>query len=483
MPIASTLLEVKPAGSWVTIPESAYWDVGGSWELTGNKELAIAFGDDSEITWSGTLALSQWASLGDQIPLRYTTTMDADTTRTFVGVITKRERDMDQVQVEATGVKLLIAATKAYSPMVARRPIATKTTATSVENPSTGGYRAGLINYLWWQAGGRPSEQAGSYPTATFYYSCDHALLAPDWSWAAGEDAWAESLKLAQASGGQCYQDQQGVVRFRQIVGYGGGSTSETFDESTYATIQQTIEPGRSRATKVTCQYLPRRRLGMQQVADDATPRHVEPGETITIVIEPENPVASIETQPGLSQLKSDAIVMARLDGLPYAPGDYTHTLDVAAARVTITVTNASSYPATIWRVRLRGEPIVAQEAGSISAGAGTIERILEQSVYIQSRSDAQRLAEMTLAYYAAARPVVRITDVLHKPARAIGDTVALTCAAGGMSAQAHVIVAISHGDTGAKVDLDLVDVSDLPTASQFHIVDVAASGTKYLGW
>lgn len=483
MATASYTIEVKPAGSWVAIAAGDVLDASGSWELSGNRANAVAFGDDTDASLSAQFVLGVWSSLGDKVPIRYTTTIDADTTRTFTGVITRLSRDLDTCAIEAEGMKVLIAATKAYSPAFARRPVATKTTATSTEDPSAGGYAGGIINYILWSAGGRPNEQAGSYPSATFYYSCDTAVLAPDWTWAAGEDGWAECLALARASGGQMYQDSTGVVRYRQVLGYGGGVASETFDEGTYLTIEQTLEPRAEQASKITCQYVQRRRLGTQQIADDTTPVHLEAGETKTVVIEPQIPIASLETQPSGTQLKPEALVVAQLDGTRLVQGTgYTHTLDIKAGRITIAVTNASSKPATLWRVLLRGDPIAAGEAGSVSSGSGTIERVLESSPYIQSRSHAQRLAEMVLAFYATARPVVQIGGCMHKPSRAPGQAVNLTCAAWAMSASPHVILSIQHDQTGAQASYDLAYVGDLPKADDFFIVGVGGS-SKMLGW
>lgn len=483
MSIASYTIEVKPAGSWVAIAAGDVLDVSGSWEVSGDRANAVSFGPDTDASMRAQFVLGVWASLGDKVPIRYTTTIDADTTRTFTGVITRLHRDLDTCDIEAEGMKVLIAATKAYSPAFARRPVATKTSVSSVDDPTAGGYAGGIINYILWSAGGRPNEQAGSYPSATFYYSCDTAVLAPDWTWAAGEDGWAECLALARASGGQMYQDSLGVIRYRQVLGYGGGTALETFDESTYLTIAQTLEPRAEQASKITCQYVQRRRLGVQQIADDTTPIHLEAGETKTIVIEPQIPIASLETQPGLSQLKSEALVVAQLDGTRLAQGaGYTHTLDVKAGRITITVTNASGKPATLWRVLLRGEPIAAGEAGSVSTGSGTIERVLESSPYIQSRSHAQRLAEMVLAFYATARPVVQIGGCVHSPSRAPGQTVNVTCAAWAMSAQPHVILSIQHDQTGVQANYDLAYVGDLPKADDFFIVGIGGSSKK-LGW
>lgn len=486
--IASFTLDYYSAGSWHTFTSGNVLSVRGSWEIAGDQ-MGVAFGDDTDASLSGELTLANWPNVALITPIRYTTTMGADgPSRTFTGVVTKRSRTMNTVRFEATGMKHLIAATKGYSLALARRPVATKTTAISADDPTNPGFAGGLINWLLWAAGGRPYEQAGSYPAATFYYSCDQAVLAPDWSWAAGEDAWGECLKLAKDSGGQMFQDASGVIRYRQVLGYGGQTTSDALTESSYADIEMSEEPGLLFATRITCQYVPRRRLGTQQIADDTTPRHVENGETATIVIEPQNPIASLETVSG--QLKSDALNIAMLDGTPVAPGvsGYTHTVAVTAARVTVTVTNASGKPFTIWRLKLRGDPIVAGEAGSVYADSGaspTVERVLEQSPYIQNRRDAQRACDMTLAFYGAARPTITVRGCVHKPSRAIGGALLLTCAAWSMSAVKHVILSIEHDDTGITADYTLAYVEDLPKTDDFFIIGTTYSSgdNRKLGW
>ncbi|HNP70619.1 MAG TPA: hypothetical protein PKK15_05910 [Kouleothrix sp.] len=486
--IADYLLELKIGGVWTAVADSAVLRIGGSWKISGNAANALAFGDDTDATISGQLLYSLWSSLSYQQPIRYTTYNSGDTTaRTFTGVITKLHRTLDTCDLEAAGMKTLIAATKIYSPMVVRRPAATKTSASSVEDPTNPAYAGGLINYAMWQCGGRPAEQAGSYPAATFYYSCDHALIAPDYAWLAGEDTWAECLKLAQASGGQLYQDASGVVRYRQVLGYAGATATDAIGNSDYASAEETTEPGVQHGTKFTCQYTPRRRLGTQTIADDTTPRHIEPGESVTIVIEPQNPIVRLETASGGTQLLPAALVVACQDGtrINQGAGGYTHTLDVKAGRIIITVTNAGSLACTVWRVTLRGDPVVAGESGSISAGSGTIERQIEPSVYIQRQSDAGRLAEMYAMFYGTARPTVTVRGCAHTPSRAVGQTILFSNAAWGISSVPYVILEIRHDDTGLTAEYALAYVGDLPDMSQFYVVGQAYSSgdTKYLGW
>jgi hypothetical protein len=484
---ADYLVELYYSAAWNSVADSSVLEASGDWQVSGNRNNAISFGDDTDTTFSARFISSVWANLSDKQPVRYTTTMSGDTTtRTFTGVVTKMHRTLDDCDIGAEGMKVLIAATKIYSPMFVRRPVATKTTASSIEDPTNGTYKAGLINYALWTCGGRPNAQSGSYPSAIFYYDCDHAILAPDYSWLAGEDSWAECLKLAQAAGGQMYQDASGVVRFKQVLGYAGASATDNIGMSDYATIEAMTDPSVLQGNKWTCQYTPRRRLGTQQVADDTTPRHVEPGESVTIVIEPQNPLVALETATGGTQLLPTALIIATQDGGRIAQGTgYTHTLDFKAARATIVVTNAGSKAFTIWRVVLRGDPVVATESGSVSSGSGTTERQIEPSVYIQRQSDAQRLAEMCATFYALARANVTVTGCVHKPSRFVGQTVNLSCTPWSMTNVAHVILSIKHDEAGIKADYELANVSDLPDPSLFFIVGTSYSGSdvRYLGW
>lgn len=487
MSTASYTIEIKPGGSWTAIASGSVLEAAGDWEISGNRNNAVSFGDDTDATFSARFVYSVWASLSHLLPIRYTTFNSGDTTaKTFTGVVETMHRTLDDCDIKAAGMKVLIAATKIYSPMFVRRPVATRTAAGSVEDPTNGAYAAGLINYALWTCGGRPFEQAGSYPSATFYYSCDHAILSPDYSWLAGEDTWSECLKLAQAAGGQMYQDGAGVVRYKQVVGYAGASATDSIGMSDYTSIEETTDPEVLRGNKWTCQYTPRRRLGTQQIADDTTPRTVEPGESVTIVIEPQNPIVSLETQSGGTQLRPEALVIASQDGSRIAQGTgYTHTLSITAARVTVVITNAGSRAFVVWRVLLRGDPVVATEAGSASSGSGAIERQIQPSVYIQRRADAERLAEMYATFYANARANVSVRGCVHKPSRYVGQTVLLSCGPWSMVSVPHVILKISHGDTGITADYELAYVGDLPNPAQFYIVGSAysAGDSKYLGW
>jgi len=487
--LASNKLEWYQGGAWYDITSSMLEGASAEMETTGNRANALAFGEATEpratIPVKDVLSAAPW----ENIPIRLTPTLDGSTAQVFGGIIVNRSRDVASMTFECAGWAELIRKTSKsiYSPAFYRRPAATKTTATSIEDPSSGSYAGGLTNYTFWQCGGRPYEQAGSYPTATFYYSCDQAVLAPTWSWLAGEDGWAELLKLAQASGGQVYQGPDGVVRYRQVLGVADLTPGASFDESTYKSIAEKADTDQ-RYTKLTCAYIPREARPLQEVVNDSTFRLVHIGETITITLEPQWPLKSLE-QASAGQLKADTITAVYLDSNVVAQGGsgYTHTLVVDAQRVTITITNTSGKPFGIYGIKLNGEPIVAGEAGSVTVGSGTIVGSAldgDAAVYIQSAEDGERLCQMALAFYNLTRPIYTLTDVAHDPSLDVGDVISLTNARYGLSGVACVLLSIKLDHAGVVGEYEVSPVTGLPKASDFYIVGINYTGqTKQLGY
>src|SRR6266511_3258261 len=164
------LAEIYSVGSWVDVTSSIL-EISGSNEATVNSDNALAFGDssDTKISIKAKLALQSytWALT----PFRVTYTIDGNTQQAFAGVITERERTLNDLTFSCEGFAALIRDTKAYSPMFYLRPVATKTTVASVEDPTDPDYVAGPLNWLMWQAGGRPYEQDFTYTSPKFYYS------------------------------------------------------------------------------------------------------------------------------------------------------------------------------------------------------------------------------------------------------------------------------------------------------------------------
>ena len=210
-------LEWRPVSTWLTFADGDVIDYEGAAESAAG-DSGLGFGDVATTRMTVKVLRSAIGSNPTaRTPIRLTPTVDAVSVRRFVGVIVKTS-GIDPVTLECEGIlsDLSRRLKDEYSPLFELRPIATKTTASSIENPATGGYNAGIVNYALWQAGLRPYEQLASYPTVSEYYSCDQALFSPDYAWLAGDDGFDELLRCARASGAQLYQRDDGVVVYRQ---------------------------------------------------------------------------------------------------------------------------------------------------------------------------------------------------------------------------------------------------------------------------
>lgn len=481
------LVEYNYGIGWIDITTSTV-SVSGNVSISSNADNPLAFGDASDSKVS-VVVLNNVIGGGDSTGsgIRVTFTIDGTPAEVFVGTIDSQNEDDGGavVTLDCVGASSLVITTKAYSPAFYLRPIATKTTISSVEDITNSVYAAGLLNYILWSAGGRPYEQAASYTSALFYYSLDQAILAPNWSWGAGEDGWAECQKLAQAGGGQLYQDTLGIVKYKQPINIVSGSPSYTFNSSNYGSATRSRKRGQL-ATKIICSYTPRLARPLQQVLDDTTPRLIHPGETITITLEPQWPLKSIETSTGLIntdgagaglQLATTAIVATDMAGNPILQGatGYTHTLTVRAQQITMTITNTASRPIVSWRIILRGEPITSGETGNVTQGSGAVERTISDNPYIQSAGHATRLANLILRFYSTTRAVVTLSDCVFNPSRTVGEIVNLTVSGWGVSAVAHIILSIDHSESGAKSNYQLAPVGDLPTATEYFLVSTTS--------
>jgi hypothetical protein len=367
-----------------------------------------------------------------------------------------------------------------YSQAFFRRPVATETTVSSTENPAAGGYAAGLINWLLWQAGGRPNEQAGSYPAADFYYTCDQAILAPDWSWIAGENGYEEARKLVRCAGGQLYQSADGVIAYKQPLAIVGTPTY-TFTASVYGDISEEGSAD-ALAASVTCSFTPRSLRVRQTVIDDDTPRVVAGSGSLTIDLEPRWPCRSGSyVTPTTDQFKA-TFFDGRAVGA--GAGGYTLTLTTYAQRVTIAITNNSSLPFIVNRIKIDAEPITAGEQGMVTVGSGQPTRTLEDNIYVQNKNHAERLAGMALAFFGSVRNVRTLSGCPYDVARLVDETVNLSSAELGLASAPHLITAIRHSDTGAAAEYTLVDTAGLPQTADYWLVKSASqSGTKKLGW
>ena len=218
--LTSYQVEYRPVSTWLTLAADSVLSCSGRAEMSGNSEQGLGFGDTSSTSFDLSVLRTALAGVTlPRLPIRVSYTVDGNTNM-HVGLVQSYGGDRYKVDLTCPGVidDIPNRTKDLYSPMIERRPAATKTSASSVENPATGGYVAGLINWVLWQAGGRPYEQAGTYPTADFYYSCDQAILASDWGWVAGEDGWgvrpgAPNLRQGRSTVRDLTSERQGMTQ------------------------------------------------------------------------------------------------------------------------------------------------------------------------------------------------------------------------------------------------------------------------------
>lgn len=487
---ASYLVEWKPGGAWVDITSNVM-SVEGDFQTTGSGS-GFGFGDSSsaeatiklDLNATGSpLSVATWA----YVPIRVTFTAAAVTARGAAGVIIDLERDIDVVTLKMIGYQQLISRVRVFSQLLLNRPVATKTTALSIDDPTNGSYAAGILNWIMWQAGGRPYEQSATYTTATFYYSLAQAPIAPKYTWVAGEDGWAESLRLVRSVGGQLYQRPDGVIAYVSPLTMAGGTSQFTYTEDDYreATMRGSA---RDLVSSYSVTYIPRALAGVTEIVSDGEARVAAAGATITIELQPQYPFINLETVSGGTQLLSDAISATFYDGTQVAQagsGGYTHTLSVAAQHITLTITNTGSLTFVIEKITLRAQPVIPGEPGTITVGSGTPTVTIEESPYIQSRSHARRLARQALDFYGTARPIITLAGCAYNPALQVGHAGTLTVASWGLSAVPVVILGIKHSDTGLESDLDVIQTSGIPALADYFVISTASQSglTKYIGY
>lgn len=432
-----------------------------------------AGGVNAAIAWTKTRVRVSYGFAGSDELMRMT------------GIIASRSRsysdDSQSLVWEAAGFDELIRDTPMYSTMYYRRLAATATTASSVEDPTNGAYVGGLVNYIFWQSGGRPLAQSGTYPTAVFYYQCDNALIAPEWSWIAGEDGWQELDRLCRAVGGQVFQQPDGTMRFVNVLAPTAGSYSIT--DSTFQSISEDATT-EDYFVAARCSYTARALQGTQVVYEDNTPRLVAPSGTLTFVLEPQLPVYSWQVS-GASTIPAWCYVATDYFGRVLTP-TVTY-VSRAAARVEVSFVNTdSTRPMIISAIRLKGQPIMPVEEGQAKYGSGTPERAVgDGEIYVQSRTHAERLCRIYVDVYGVVRPTRKLEGMGYDPDRTLGEIVPVTLSAWGLSAVNHRITSIDVNETGATMSMSITPITGIPLTTDMFLIDQSYSGgdTRQLGY
>lgn len=480
--LPTTKVEIKPAGIWLDVTADV---ISATDALEASGELAgFAFGASGGAAASVEVWKTAFGYAWEQAPIRISYGFDtSDVVRRFVGLIVGRSRGAAAGQWDCRGWDALIEGVRIRSPLFHRRPAATATTVTSIEDPANLNYSGGLINYILWECGGRPDAQAATYPNATFYYACDQALIAPEWSWITGDNAWEELDRLCRACGGQLYQDVDGVVRYVEPLNLAAGVATFGYTDSVatagtaalrvansrslYADISDQADAYRA-PTAVTCTYVSRIVQGVQQVYQDTTPKRVEGSAVLTLECDTQLPLYSV------SRVEVKTAVL-RTGRAPTAAEVAVTITDERAQRVTVEVDNNLAEPVIIYQVLIFGRPVTAGEEGSAfysASGALVTERALplEDNPYIQSASHARRLCRMAFDFYSDPRPIITLAGCGYDPDRYVGEPIVLTSSDWGYTDEPCRIVAL-RPDNGEFMDVDVCPSDGLPVGNEFYQV------------
>jgi hypothetical protein len=487
-------VEVFSGGSWVDI-SSFVVNVTPVLEATGGEPTGVAMGPavlpGCEIELFASTA-AEVQTLRGYEPGRPKVRASfgfasSDKLSRFTGLLMEPSGSGRSRRWACRGWDAQIEAQEVRSPLYRRRYIFTATSISSVEDPASGVYAAGLGNYILWQCGGRPYEQAGSYPTATFYYSCTNALISPEYTWCPGDSPWEVLRRLCRAAGGQIYQDGDGVIRYVDPITLATGTPAFTFSDEVltaaqrvsqgkgpYGGISDRLDAGRA-VTGVTVAFVSRILQGEQIVYEDQTPRQIPASSAITVTCD--------------LQLPCSRVTAAERDACRHRSGIEASTTDVtvsvtfpSAQRALATLTNTLTDPVMIYAVRVRGRPLSAGEEGSASYIVSSARVVTaEDSVYVQSQRHAAMLARMVYDGANSAGLIYTLTDCPYDPDRYVGEVVGLTSSDYGLSALRCRVVRIT-AQGGAWMETELAPLGGLPTRDDVHRVG-SVSGTKAMAY
>lgn len=480
-------VEVFTGGAWVSAKQYVT-SCRARLEATGGDPSGIAMGPQIRPDGEVELWAAGWSLAGNRTPIRISFGFGAsDKLRRFGGIVVGRRRGRTTGRWQLRGWDAHIEGCEVRSPMFRRRAIATRTTLTSVEDPTLSTYRGGLINYILWMCGGRPAEQAASYPDALFYYRCTTALIGPEHTWIPGDNPWQVILRLCRAAGGQVFQDGDGVITYVDPITLASGTPNFTFSDE-ILTQEQRAAQGKASyedfeveidataaLTTVSCNFVGRLVDGGQQVYEQTVPLRLAPGQVKVVPCDTRLPLYSV------SGVSIDAVITR--SAVKATAAQVTASVALPSAqRALVTITNTLSEVVQIDAIRITGRPVSAGEEGSAqySTGSGRAVKV-EDSTYVQSMRHAAMLCRMLHDAGQTGGILHRLLGCGYDPDLFVGQIVGYTNADLGLSALRCRVVRIETED-GAWMDVALAPLAGLPTRDSVHIIG-SISGTKDMAY
>lgn len=417
------------------------------------------------------------------------------------------------------------------------------------QDPTTlSGYYTGTLNTLFWLMGGRPYKYKDHYTSVgtnvRFWYDADPCPIVPKFTWMNLEEVSQDVNLLAGAAGAQITQTQEGVVKVLSPHSFAAYPKNITITDSMFASIEVDEESAVTFG-KAIVTFTPRFLGANKAVLDDQIGIYLPYNEEYEHEIELPQPVDRLTNNTyyasgvtfgmsgglfGVGQyITSTDFVTAvdyngdtsavllkvpKLTNLFYArdkfiwntetnTGYWTKVQDYAKTPgqfMKLVVKNDNSAKSLyLAKISLYGVPVEAGEpqtvkkdidldfTGLVAAGvvpSGFREVALKDNPYVQSKDHAMRLLDVIRYLHKRPRPTIRVVDMVHNPNIQLGDIITLRSGFYGIDGQFKV-TGITVKQTGAKLDITCVDVSDIKTKDQFFIIGSGYAGSteKYLSW
>lgn len=472
----------KASGAWDAIPGLLSQTVTIESADGGSSPLGFAPNVLPRATFATTSA--SWSSPWRRVPVRLIATVTIDGAApvaeyTFTGILIGRDRSGDVVSYEAAGWDERIRRARVRTPLRYRRPLATKTTGTSIEDPANPAYAAGLLNEVFFRAGGRPYEQVITYPVADWYYSCDGSSVAPEWGWVDGENAWEEALELAEAAGGQVYQDALGTIRYINPLSYAetAGAVIHFADTGPQATnrvlfhhadmsVRENVE---GLFNAAACRFVRRSLRQTQEIYKNRDPFSVDPGATVSRDLAMQWPI-----------WKYGAVTVAAGNYSGAAVSPTVAITEQSAQQLTISITNPSAtLPMIVTEIRAEGQPVTVLHEGIAryvgarwdALAAEDVELRLRDSIYTQSEPAARRRSRMSVVFTGQPRPIYQIARAPFIPGLNVGAYALLSWSGGGIASLACRVTRRALLDDPGVMAVDLVPVTGIAKLSDRFVV------------
>lgn len=480
-------IEIDTGAGYVTVTSAEVISISGNLETTNNQDNAFAFGTiaiaTAQFQTSDSYVVSNWQIAKVRFRFGFDT---SDKIVAFEGIIIKRQHIGKKYQYECAGFDYIVSRKKLYTGVFFRRPIATKTTVSSLEDYTLPGARPGILNRLMFAVGGRPYEQPAyaSDPDFKFWYSFDESIAKPRYAWISGEDAWEEAYRLVRAAGGQLYQDNDGVIYYKQPLSFGYVEVGSTLYEFTAETFRDITEDASTveDLTTIKASFVERIIQPLQEVYNSSSAVLIPAGESVNIPLEMQYPVYQYAQNVTPQKILSSGtgVQSTFLDGRDASNASgFTVVINQQAASILdLTFTNAGVEPVAINKIVIEGRPITpgSERTASYSSGEGT-ELMLEDNVYIQSFAQAYRLVRMFWDFYHTNRGIVTLHGVPYDPDRYLGEVVEITYSAWSLDHAEHRIIGIDYSN-GAKMNVRLAPIEGLITRDDVFIVNQTYTNT-----